>query len=95
MSPLMYCGKACNIRTVFASLGCSTLIFACYLQFNGLNSTAMRILLSVLFVWVVLIIIGSLFTLVKYAIWIGIIALVIIGVQRLLQGRNLLTGEKN
>ena len=55
----------------------------------------MRILLSVLFVWVVLIIIGSLFTLVQYAIWIGIIALVIIGVQRLLQGRNLLTGEKN
>jgi hypothetical protein len=46
-------------------------------------------------VWVVLIIIGSLFTLVQYAIWIGIIALVIIGVQRLLQGRNLLTGEKN
>jgi hypothetical protein len=55
----------------------------------------MRILLSVLCVWVVLIIIGSLFSLIKFAIWIGIIALVIIGAQRLLQGRNLLTGEKS
>ncbi len=55
----------------------------------------MKILMLVLMVWLGLVVLGWVFSFVKLALWIGAIALVVIGAQRLLQGRNVLTGERS
>ncbi len=54
----------------------------------------MKILIAIVLVWLGLVVLGWLFSFIKLAFWIGAIALVVIGVQRLLQGRNVLTGER-
>lgn len=54
----------------------------------------MKILMLVVMVWLALVVLGWLFSFIKLALWIGAIALVIVAVQRLLQGRNVLTGER-